>query len=104
MYFLAAGWKPFNILYITKCLTYNISRKQISIARYYIYRMKAAVLIIFILVAQVFADFHSIGFDSVDPEAISVSDTWINTLSCSCEFLVGSTRNILVPPEIIIDL
>ena len=73
MYFLAAGWKPFNILYITKCLTYNISRKQISIARYYIYRMKAAVLIIFILVAQVFADFHSIGFDGVDPDAYEAS-------------------------------
>ena len=28
--------------------------------------MKATVLIIFILVAQVFADFHSIGFDGVD--------------------------------------
>lgn len=73
MYFLAAGWKPFNILYITKYLTYNISRKQISIARYYIYRMKATVLIIFILVAQVFADFHSIGFDGVDPDAYEAS-------------------------------
>lgn len=31
--------------------------------------MKAAVLIIFILVAQVFADFHSVGFDGVDPDA-----------------------------------
>lgn len=35
--------------------------------------MKAAVLIIFILVAQVFADFHSIGFDGVDPDAYEAS-------------------------------
>ncbi len=68
MYFLAAGWKPFNILYITKCLTYNISRKQISIARYYIYRMKATFLIIFVLVAQVLADSPHMYFDGVDPE------------------------------------
>lgn len=35
--------------------------------------MKATVLIIFILVAQVFADFHSIGFDGVDPDAYEAS-------------------------------
>ena len=35
--------------------------------------MKAALLIIFILVAQVFADFHSVGFDGVDPDAYEAS-------------------------------
>ena len=35
--------------------------------------MKATVLIIFILVAQVFADFHSVGFDGVDPDAYETS-------------------------------
>ena len=36
--------------------------------------MKAAVLIIFILVAQVFADSHSIVFDGDDPEAYEASN------------------------------
>lgn len=35
--------------------------------------MKATFLIMFILVAQVFADFHSIGFDGVDPDAYEAS-------------------------------
>ena len=35
--------------------------------------MKATFLIIFILVVQVFADFHSIGFDGVDPDAYEAS-------------------------------
>lgn len=41
--------------------------------RYYIYGMKAAVLIIFILVAQVLADSPHMYFDGDDPEAYETS-------------------------------
>jgi len=46
----------------------NSSLKKVSTEEYYIYRMKATILIIFVLVAQVLADSPHMYFDGIDPE------------------------------------